>query len=484
MGDSTGAGESWPRTIAEAARALREGWVTSAGLVERCLGRIEQMEPSLKACVTVMDEAAHERAAEADAVLASGRDRRPLLGIPLGIKDLIETKGARTTAGSRVLEDWVPDQDATVVTRLLAAGAIPLCKTNTHEFAFGTMTPPTANPWDLARSPGGSSGGSAAGLAAGEFFGALGTDTGGSVRIPASWCGVTGLKPTFGLVSRAGIVPLSWSYDHAGPLARTVEDCALLLDALAGHDPLDPDSVDVPLLDYASALGAARSPEEALRGTRIGVPASYFFAQIDAEVEAAVRAALDRLASLGATLVEVPMPDILNDELFDKGYRAVQKPEAYTYHSDQGWLEQCADRYAPEVLANIRAGADYSAADYIRAQRLRQRLTEEMRGVLGGIDLLATPTVPIPAATSAEFAAGLKVDGKPITGTTMRCTFPFDLTGQPALSIPCGFTANGLPIGLQLVARHFGEPTLLRVGHAYQRTTEWHARRPDVTSAG
>jgi aspartyl-tRNA(Asn)/glutamyl-tRNA(Gln) amidotransferase subunit A len=178
------------------------------------------------------------------------------------------------------------------------------------------------------------------------------------------------------------------------------------------------------------------------------------------------------------------MPDILNDELFDKGYRAVQKPEAYTYHRDQGWLEQRADRYAPEVLANIRGGADYSAADYIRAQRLRQRLTVEMRGVLGGIDLLATPTVPIPAAAPAEFAAGLKVDGKPIIGTTMRCTFPFDLTGQPALSVPCGFTANGLPIGLQLVARHFGEPTLLRVGHAYQRTTEWHARRPDVASAG
>ncbi len=478
--NESGGGDTWPRTIAEAAQALHKGRVTAVELVERCLERIAQQEPSLRACVTVMADSARERAAQVDTALTASRERRPLLGIPLGIKDLIQTKGVRTTAGSRVLEDWTPDEDATVVRQLADAGAIPLCKTNTHEFAFGTMTPPTRNPWDLARSPGGSSGGSAAGLAAGEFLGALGTDTGGSIRIPASWCGVTGLKPTFGLVSRAGIVPLSGSYDHAGPLARTVEDCALLLDALAGHDAHDPDSVDVPLLDFASAVRSLRSPDESLRGTRIGVPTSYFFAQVEPEVEQAVRAALDLLARLGATLVEVRMPDTLNDELFDKGYRSVQKPEAYTYHLDQGWLEDRADRYSAEVLANIRGGAEYSAAQYIRGQGLRRRLTEEMRGVLGAIDLLATPTTPIAAATPEEFAAGLRVNGEPIIGTTMRCTFPFDLTGQPALSIPCGFTSSGLPVGLQLVTRHFGEPTLLRVGHAYQRVTDWHSREPKV----
>ena len=457
---------------------LREGRMTSAQLVERCLEQIELLEPKLKAFVTITAGTARQHATEADTVLAGRRDRRPLLGIPMGIKDLIETRGVRTTAGSRVLEDWIPDEDATVVTKLLAAGAVPIGKTNTHEFAYGTVTPPTANPWDLTRSPGGSSGGSAAGVAAGEFLGALGTDTGGSIRIPASWCGVTGLKPTFGLVSRAGIVPLSWSYDHAGPIARTVEDCALLLDALAGHDPRDPDSLDVPLLDYAAALGSSRSPEEALRGTRIGVPASYFFEQVDGDVEEAVRAAITRLAELGAVVVEVRMPEALNDELFGTVYRGVQRPEAYTYHSDQGWLERRADRYSPEVLQHLLEGADYSAADYIRAQRLRRRFTDEMRAVLGEVDLLATPTTAIAATTPAEFAAGLKANGREIAGGTLRCTIPFNLTGQPALSVPCGFTTGGLPIGLQLAARHFGEPTLLRLGHAYQRVTDWHTRRP------
>src|SRR5262249_37172145 len=248
--------------------------------------------------------------------------------------------------------DWIPAENATVVTRLLAAGAIPLCKTNTHEFAFGTVTPPTRNPWDLERSPGGSSGGSAAAVVAGECLAALGTDTGGSSRIPASWCGVTGLKPTYGLVSRTGIVPLSWSYDHAGPLARTVEDCALLLDALAGYDPADPASVDVPLLDYDAALLDSRTPEEAVRGTRVLLPTSYFYEQVDAESEAAVRAAVDQLARLGAQIEEVQLPAAL-DDLFERGYRAVQRPEAYTYHSDMGWLAERAHLYTPDVRANI-----------------------------------------------------------------------------------------------------------------------------------
>jgi aspartyl-tRNA(Asn)/glutamyl-tRNA(Gln) amidotransferase subunit A len=481
VAEDWGQGNLWETpTIAQAAAQLRAGQTTAAELVARCQERMVRLEPDLKACVTLLAESAREQARMADAALAGGRDRRPLLGIPLGVKDLIEARGVRTTAGSHVLADWIPDEDATVVTKLLAAGAIPLCKTNTHEFAYGTMTPPTANPWDLTRSPGGSSGGSAAGVAAGEFLAALGTDTGGSIRIPASWCGVTGLKPTFGLVSRAGIVPLSWSYDHAGPIARTVEDCALLLDALAGHDPRDPDSLDVPLLDYAAALGAQRTPEEALRGTRIGVPESYFFEQVEAETEAAVRAAIARLAELGAEVVALAMPETLNDDLFIAGYRAVQRPEAYTYHSDQGWLAQRADRYSSEVLANLRSGADYSAADYIRAQQLRRRFTDAMRAALATVDVLAAPTTPMPAATPAEFAAGFMLGGRMVVGGTLRCTFPFNLTGQPALTLPCGFTTAGLPIGLQLAARLFGEPTLLRVGHAYQRVTDWHTRRPPL----
>jgi aspartyl-tRNA(Asn)/glutamyl-tRNA(Gln) amidotransferase subunit A len=257
-----------PLTLAEASRLLHAGDVTALALVERCLLQIERLDPALEACVTVMAESAREQARAADEALCSGHDHAALRGIPLAIKDLIEMRGVRTTAGSRVLEQWIPDEDATVVTRLRAAGAVALCKTNTHEFAFGTVTPPTKNPWDLERTPGGSSGGSAAAVAAGECLGALGTDTGGSIRIPAAACGVTGLKPTFGLVSRAGIIPLSWSLDHAGPIARSVEDCALLLDALAGYDPRDSDSVEVPLLDYTASLSRQRTPEEAVRGTR------------------------------------------------------------------------------------------------------------------------------------------------------------------------------------------------------------------------
>ena len=470
-------GKRAPLTLAEAVWLLRARRLSSIELVEGCLRRIEQWEPAIHACVTVMSDMARERARAADEALRDGHERRALPGVPVAIKDLIETKGVRTTAGSRVLADWLPDKDATVVTKLDAAGAIPLCKTNTHEFAFGTVTPPTRNPWNTAHVPGGSSGGSAAAIATGESLGALGTDTGGSIRIPAAACGVTGLKPTFGLVSRTGIIPLSWSLDHAGPIARSVEDCALLLDVLAGYDATDPDSVDVPLLDFSAALAVNRTPEEAVRGSRIGVPASYFFRHCDAGVEAAVRAALAQLEALGATLVEVEIPATI-DEMFEV-YRAIQKPEAYTYHRDMGWLDTRAELYRPQVLENIRSGASYSAADYVTAQRARRDFTVRMREVLRQVDALATPTLPVPARRVDEVDTPLLWDGKPEpSGEALRYTFPFDLTGQPAMTIPCGFTPGRLPVGLQVVAAHFGEATLLRLGHAYQRVTDWHLRVP------
>src|SRR5579862_2592942 len=291
-------------TIAEAARRLREGSLTSVELTHQCLERIAQVDAALKACVTIVGERALEQAAAADAQFGAARAQparsrdaalrrlSPLLGIPLGIKDLIETAGILTTGGSRVLEDWVPDHDATVVRLLIQVGAFTLCKTNTHEFAYGTVTAPTRNPWDTERIPGGSSGGSAAGLAAGMFPGALGTDTGGSIRIPAACCGVTGLKATYGLVSRAGILPLSWSLDHAGPLARTVEDCALLLNALAGYDLQDPDSAEVPLLDYVAALADNRTPDEAVRGMRLAIPTNEFLDGATPDVRDAFHAAV------------------------------------------------------------------------------------------------------------------------------------------------------------------------------------------------
>ncbi|MFI5272651.1 MAG: amidase [Ktedonobacterales bacterium] len=471
--------QATPLTIAEALRRIRSGELTAAALVDGCLRQIERLDPTLKACVTVMAESAREQAQAADTAPAARRDQRPLLGIPIGLKDLLQTRGVRTTAGSRVLDDWIPTTDAAVVARLAKAGAIALAKTNTHEFAFGTMTPPTVNPWDTERVPGGSSGGSAAGVAAGEFLGAIGTDTGGSIRIPAGWCGVTGLKPTYGLVSRAGIIPLSGSLDHAGPIARSVEDCALLLDAIAGYDPADPDSVDVPLLSFAAAASSQRAPDEAVRGTRIGIPASYFFEQIEPEVESAVRAAISQLEALGATVVAVALPDGM-DDLFAV-YRGVQMPEAYTYHSDQGWLDTYADRYTPGVYANFRRGADYSAADYIRFQRRRREFTDALREALRQVDALATPTLALAAPRIEDYDAPLTVNGEELRGGSLRLTFPFDLTGQPALALPCGFASGDtLPISLQLVAAHFGEATLLRLGHAYQRVTDWHLRVPPL----
>jgi aspartyl-tRNA(Asn)/glutamyl-tRNA(Gln) amidotransferase subunit A len=465
-------------TLAEAGHQLRAGEVTSVALTEACLRRIEQLDSALKACVTVMADTALEQARAADAALAAKRARGPLHGLPLAIKDLFATKGVRTTAGSDVLADWIPDEDATAVTKLAEAGAIALCKTNTHEFAYGTLTPPTRNPWDTTRAPGGSSGGTAAAVASGEALGGLGTDTGGSIRIPAGFCGVTGLKPTYGLVGRGGVVPLSESYDHAGPIAWTVEDCALLLDAIAGYDPRDPDSADVPLLDFAAALSDRLTPEDAARGTRIGIPDRFFFDLLDDEVAAALKATRATFERLGAILVEVAMPDGVEDLL--SVYRAVQRPEAYTYHTDMGWLTARSGRYRPETLANLTLGAEYAATDYIRAQQRRRAFTDAMRAGLRQVDVLLTPTLAIPAPLVNEYDAAFVVRGQTLEGGSLRFTLPFNLTGQPALSIPCGFSANGLPIGAQLIAAHFNEPALLRLGHAYQRATGWHTHRPIV----
>lgn len=471
--------QATPLTLAQAEKMLRRGEVTSPALVDACLARIEQVEPSILACVTVMADAAREQARAADVALRSGSDQSPLLGLPLGVKDLIQTRGVRTTGGSRVLEHWIPDEDATVARKLAEAGAIALCKTNTHEFAFGTVTPPTRNPWDTERIPGGSSGGSAAAVATGECLGALGTDTGGSIRIPAAACGVTGFKPTFGLVSRAGILPLSWSLDHAGPIARTAEDCAMLLDALVGFDPADPDSLDAPPPAYADALAADHAPEDTLRGLRLGVPDSYFFRNVDPEVEAAVRAAIALLTEHGAVARSVPIPAEI-DEMFGV-YRAIQKPEAYTFHKDQGWLDTRAELYRPRILEAILGGADYSAGDYIHAQLARQRFTVQMRALFRNVDALVTPTLPVPARRIADVDVPLLYDGREEpAGPALRYTFPFDLTGQPALSVPCGFTTMGLPIGLQIVTDRLQDALALRVGHAYQRLTDWHLRVPPV----
>lgn len=476
--------EREPLTIAEAAHHLRSGALTSEKLVERSLERIATQDGALKACVTVMADEARAAASAADARLSDQRTARqasPLCGIPIGVKDLFLTRGVRTTAGSRVLSDFIPDVDAAAVTRLRSAGAALVAKTNTHEFAYGTFTPPTRNPWDLERIPGGSSGGSAAGVAAGQFLAALGTDTGGSIRIPAACCGVTGLKPTYGLVSRAGVITLSSSYDHAGPIARSVEDCALLLDALAGFDSADPDSVEAPPMDFTASLMDRREPAEAARGARIGVPRQYFW-EAEPEVAALVRTAIGALEALGADVREVDMPPELSDDLFDSGYRAVQRPEATQYHNEMGWYPERADRYSPAVREALAAGAQMLATTYIVGQRVRRAFSAKMRALLTDLDALAMPTLPIVAPRIATLDEPVRLFGQEHTAgyALLRNNFPFDLTGQPSLALPCGFTEDGLPVSLQLVSGHFNEPALLRLGHAYQRVTTWHLRQPPL----
>jgi aspartyl-tRNA(Asn)/glutamyl-tRNA(Gln) amidotransferase subunit A len=478
--------EHEPLTVAEAARQLRSGALTSEKLVARSLERIATLDSALRACVTVMADEARAAASAADARLGDQRTARqasPLCGVPIGVKDLFLTRGVRTTAGSRVLADYIPDVDAAAVTRLRAAGAALVAKTNTHEFAYGTFTPPTRNPWDLERIPGGSSGGSAAGVAAGLFLAALGTDTGGSIRIPAACCGVTGLKPTYGLVSRAGVITLSSSYDHAGPIARSVEDCALLLDALAGYDPADPDSVEAPPMDFTASLMDRREPAEAVRGARIGVPRQYFW-EAEPEVAALVRAAIGVLQALGAEVREVDMPPELNDDLFDSGYRAVQRPEATVYHAEMGWYPERADRYSPAVREALAAGAQMLATTYIDGQRVRRAFSAKMRALLSDLDALAMPTLPVVAPRIAALDEPVRLFGRDHTAgyALLRNNFPFDLTGQPSLALPCGFTDDGLPVSLQLATGHFNEPALLRLGHAYQRVTNWHLRQPPLPS--
>lgn len=468
-------------TLDDAMRLLDDGAVAAVELVERCLARIAEVDGRVRAFVTVTRERALADAAAADARVRAG-EGGPLTGAPIALKDLVATRGIRTTAGSRVLEEWVPDEDAAVAAALARAGTALLGKTNTHEFAYGTFTPPTRNPWDLERVPGGSSGGSAAAVAAGECLGAVGTDTGGSIRIPAACCGVTGFKPTYGLVNTAGIVPLSWSLDHAGPIAHSVRDCALLLDALMDNELFEP-LRPVPGIAEGAEMRYADATDDAaavVTGVRLGVPSNYFFGHVEPQVEAAVRTAIRVLAALGAEIVEVRVPEAV-DDLFEV-YRAVQRPEALTAHMDAGWYPALADRYTPGVRAALERAAGYTAADYIRAQRIKAAFAEEMERVFTRVDALITPTLPIVAPRVVDVERPLVVGGREEDAGTalLRLTFPLDISGQPALSVPCGFSREGLPMGMQIVGRRFDEATVLRVGQAFQRDTDWHLRMPPV----
>src|SRR5262245_15191688 len=459
---SAEAGELAFLGIRELGRRFRRRELSPLELTRALLERITKLDAKLHSFVTVTADRALADAKAAETALVQG-DARPLVGIPVAYKDLYATRGIRTTAGSAVLSDWTPEADSTCVARLQAAGCVMLGKLITHEFAFGIQFPghrfPAArNPWNLDHIPGGSSSGSGAALAAGLAVGALGSDTGGSIRGPAAFSGIAGIKPTYGRCSRAGVVSLSWTLDHTGPMARTVEDCAFLLQPLAGHDAADPASSRAPVGDYLSGLG------QGIGGLRIGVPRAYFLDEVQPEVTAAYERALGTLRDLGASVEEVEIPSIRTAPAF----MAIMLSEAFAYHERD--LRERPQLYGEVLREKLLAGGLVTATEYVQAQRLRARLQAEVREVLGRVGLLATPTTLSPAPA---FKAVFDPDF-PFAKSNMA---PFNMTGLPALAVPCGFSASGLPLSLQLAGRPFDEATVLRAGHAYEQATEWHRRR-------
>jgi aspartyl-tRNA(Asn)/glutamyl-tRNA(Gln) amidotransferase subunit A len=461
-------------SMAELGRLIAARAVSPVEVVRAHLDRVATLDGKLKSFITVCSDAALEAARAAEAELMAGRPAGPLHGVPYGPKDLYNTKGVRTTGGSKILADFVPAEDSTVVSRLRAAGLIVLGKLNMHEFAYGpeglnAHYGDALNPWDAGahRVAGGSSSGSGVALAAGLCPGALGSDTGGSIRIPASLCGISGIKPTYGRVSRAGVLPLSWSLDHAGPMARTVRDLALMLGAMAGYDAADPTTSVLPVPDYAAALTGD------VKGLRVGLLRAHFTDVAAPEVRAAVEAAAKQLAQAGAVVDEVSLAEVVH---VAAASFAIVATEALAYHAE--WMRTRSADYQPDVRERLRMGALVSGLQYVRAQQVRQLARREVDAALARRDVLLAPATPIPAPRLGEKEAELGDGKSDVRAALIRFTRPFNFSGHPACSVPCGFTAAGLPIGMQLVGRPFDEATVLRAADAYQRISDWHARRP------
>jgi aspartyl-tRNA(Asn)/glutamyl-tRNA(Gln) amidotransferase subunit A len=454
-------------SLKKASDLLRSKAATPVDLANACLERIDKYNPSLNAFVTVTADQALATAREMEAEQRRGKWRGPLHGIPVALKDNIDTAGIRTTASSELFKERTPTEDADVVRRLRNAGAVVLGKLNLHEFAYGATSAVSYfgavhNPWALDRVPGGSSGGAAAAVAADLCFGALGTDTAGSVRIPASCCGVVGLKASYGRVSNRGVIPLSWTHDHVGPLCKTVEDAALMLGAIAGYDDHDPTTKDVPVSDYSRAIKMRTSK------LRLGIPRSPFFENLHPDVATALDVAIDVLTTLTATVVDVTLPP--------GGFRSsgvyvnVRGPEAYSYHAK--FLAESPDKYQEATRLALQGFAETNASVYTQARRQVDLLRREITTVFSRVDLLVVPTMLGEPVTIADSA---KVDA-----VDFRNTVPFNTYGLPAISIPCGFTRSGMPIGLQISGPPFGELVVLALAHAYEQATPWHSRRPTM----
>jgi aspartyl-tRNA(Asn)/glutamyl-tRNA(Gln) amidotransferase subunit A len=455
-------------SILELSRAIRARKISPLELTRECLAQIQKLNPTLNAFITVTGDSALEQARAAEREIQSGNWRGPLHGIPIGLKDIIDTAGVPTTAASALFAHRIPTEDAEVVRRLKEAGAVLLGKQNLHEFAFGGSSVISNfgamhNPWDVKRVPGGSTGGGAAAVAARMGYAAIGTDTGGSVREPAAFCGVVGLKPTYGRVSTRGVFPLSWSLDHVGPIARTVADTAVVLQVIAGYDARDIASAHIPVPDYVATMG------ESPAGLRVGVPKALFFDDLDAELAAAMDQALAMITALTGDLREAD-PPINSDS-------SLLTAEAYAYH--QAFIAKNPELYQPETLRRIRSGARITTPEYIQLHRAMQESRRAITGFFENIDLLVTPTTPIPAPTIAELTDNPD-NLRPREILMLRNTRPVNLWGVPAISVPCGFTKSGLPIGMQIIGPHWREDLVLQLASAYEQATEWHKHRPSL----
>jgi aspartyl-tRNA(Asn)/glutamyl-tRNA(Gln) amidotransferase subunit A len=453
---------------------LREKRLSPVELTWAHLERIEELDEAINAFITVTPDQALAAARHCEQEIMRGEYRGPLHGVPVALKDLYDTAGVLTTAGSKIYAHRFPDEDATVVSRLLAAGAVLLGKTNLHEFAYGVTTDssyfgPTHNPWDLQRSPGGSSGGSGAAVAAGMCVAATGSDTGGSIRIPAALCGIVGLKPTFGRVSCHRLLPLSWSLDHPGPMTRTVYAAAVMLEAIAGVDPLDASSIESAVPTYTAHL------RDGLAGLRIGVDADWALSGVHREVQTAFQAALKQMQELGAHIVEVSLPDI---EKAMEAALTILMAEATAIHED--FLRTRADDYQPDVRARLDRGFAIRGTEYARARRTGQLVRRDLSHLLANVDLLATPMCAIPAPKLGQQAVVIDGEVVPVMAALTRFARLFNLTGAPAISIPCGFSSEGLPVGLQLAGPEWGEATLLRAAYAFEEAAGWTDHQPST----
>jgi aspartyl-tRNA(Asn)/glutamyl-tRNA(Gln) amidotransferase subunit A len=456
-------------TLSEASDLVRARKVSSAEITSACLARIARLNPVLNAFITVTAERAMADAKAADRDIANGKWRGPLHGIPVGLKDLFDTAGVRTTAASAIFADRVPLEDAEVVRRLKIAGAVIVGKLNMHEFAYGDTSAqshfgPVRNPWDRERVAGGSSGGSAAAVAAGLCYGALGSDTGGSIREPSAYCGIVGLKPTYGLVSTRGVIPLSWSLDHIGPMSRRVTDAAMMLQSIAGYDALDINSVNAVPPDYVKGMA------QKISSLRIGIPRAVFYDSLDPDIEQAMNEALRLLRGLTASMRDVELPP----------YKTlpVVAAEAYAYHAS--YFTKTPELYQPLTRRRLQGGMNITATAYIEGLRELGRLRRAVNDVFSTVDVLVTPTTPILPPTVAE---GLAEAGTPPPGgvaPSLRNTQPFDIFGLPSISLPCGFSRGGLPIGLEISGPRMGEPVVLALARVYEQVTDWHKRVPAI----